>query len=121
MKDRGATGRSKPDPIGRTAGVHQYTEGALTKIANWSIEWMSRWFSLDSEVPELRPSDEIAGVTDIRDLCARAARVIDGLGADVLAIPEGPSRRAQMQIFVSEFLGERYRVVGRSGGGQQKL
>jgi endonuclease/exonuclease/phosphatase family metal-dependent hydrolase len=91
------------------------------KIANWNIEWMNRWFSPDTEQPVLRPSEEISGVTDIRDLAERVARVIDGLEADVLTIQEGPSRRAEMRLFVSEFLGDRYSIIGPSGKGQQKL
>ena len=91
------------------------------KIANWNIEWMNHWFSPDSEQPVLRPSDQVRGVTDIRDLCERVARVIDSLDADVLTVQEGPSRRAEMQLFVSEFLDDRYQVIGPSGKGQQKL
>lgn len=56
------------------------------KLANWNIEWMNDWFTADRRSPELRPSDQIDGVTDINDLCTRVARVIDDLAADVLTI-----------------------------------
>jgi len=91
------------------------------KIANWNIEWMNRWFSADRDDPELRPSHEISGVTDIKALCGRVARVIDDLEADVLTIQEGPSRLDEMELFVSQFLGNRYTVIGPAGKGQQKL
>jgi endonuclease/exonuclease/phosphatase family metal-dependent hydrolase len=91
------------------------------KIANWNIEWMNRWFSPDSETAALRPADQVRGVTDLEALCGRVARVIDALAADVLTIQEGPSRRAELQLFVDRFLDGRYDILGPSGSGQQKL
>lgn len=91
------------------------------KVANWNIEWMNHWFTADRQAPALRPSDQIDGVSDINDLCARVAHVIDDLGADVLTIQEGPSRLEEMELFVAQFLDNRYQVLGPAGKGQQKL
>ena len=91
------------------------------KIANWNIEWMNRWFLPDSEAPAWRSSEQIAGVTDIEALAGRVAGVIRGIGADVLTIQEGPSRKSELALFVDDYLDGAYDVIGPSGKGQQKL
>lgn len=91
------------------------------KIANWNVEWMNRWFLPDTEEPVWRASDQIPGVTDIDDLAGRVANVIRAVDADVLTIQEGPSRRAEMQLFVDDYLDGGYDLIGPSGKGQQRL
>lgn len=92
------------------------------KIANWNIEWMNRWFTGDNDgAPRWKPSAEIAGVSDIEALANRIGGVIEALGADIVTLQEGPSRRAEMALFVRDCLGDRYEIVGPAGQGQQKL
>ncbi|MEO1018579.1 MAG: endonuclease/exonuclease/phosphatase family protein, partial [Pseudomonadota bacterium] len=92
------------------------------KVANWNIEWMNRWFTGDDDgAPRFKAPSEIAGVTNIEDLALRVAQVILALDADVLTIQEGPSRRAEMALFVREFLNDRFEIFGPVGMGQQKL
>ena len=89
---------------------------AELKIANWNIEWMNRWFSPDTDGPaRLRGSEEISGVSDIGDLVDRVTQVITGLGADVITVQEGPSRRSEMDLFVRDHLNDAYEVRGPAG------
>lgn len=95
---------------------------AQMKIANWNIEWMNRWYTADNAgAPKLKPSEEISGVTHIDELATRVANVIKSLDADILTVQEGPSRREEMALFVRDFLGDAYDIVGPAGKGQQKL
>jgi len=95
---------------------------AQLKISNWNIEWMNRWFTGDNAgAPIFKPSDQIAGVTDIEALARRVAKVITAMDADILTVQEGPSRRSEMALFVSGFLSGAYEIVGPAGKGQQKL
>ena len=94
----------------------------LLKIANWNVEWMNRWFTADDAgAPRLRRSEEVAGVSDLQGLCTRVAAVIEAIDADLVALQEGPSRKSEMSLFVSQFLGDRYEIQGPAGRGQQKL
>ncbi len=92
------------------------------KIANWNIEWMNHWFTGDAEgPPRFRDADQIPGVTDIDGLARRVANVIRGLDADVVTVQEGPSRKSEMALFVTEYLGGDYDVLGPTGERQQRL
>jgi len=92
------------------------------KVATWNIEWMvglfgGRWKDWDGTIP-----DSFAGrrlgeirldpIEDVPGLCARVAGVIRRVGADVLAVQEGPPLPAQLQHFVARFLDDDYVVVG---------
>ncbi|WP_119167281.1 endonuclease/exonuclease/phosphatase family protein [Algihabitans albus] len=92
------------------------------KIANWNVEWMNRWFTADNAgAPQLRRSEEVGGVSDLPGLCIRVAAVIEAMNADIVALQEGPSRKSEMVLFITQFLGDRYAVEGPAGAGQQKL
>ncbi len=91
------------------------------RIGNWNIEWMNRWFTNDATVPRWKDSADIAGVTDIDDLAARVAGVIEAMAPDVLTLQEGPSRASELALFADGPLGGRYEVVGPAGAGSQKL
>ena len=91
------------------------------KIANWNIQWMNRWFTGDGNGPPAwKPSSDIAGVSDIGALTARVANVISTIDADILTVQEGPSRKTEMELFVSDRLNDAYEVIGPVGGGSQK-
>lgn len=92
------------------------------KIANWNIQWMNRWFTGDGNGPPAwKPSADIAGVSDIAALTTRVANVISTIDADILTVQEGPSRKTEMELFVSDRLNDAYEVIGPVGGGSQKL
>lgn len=91
------------------------------KIASWNIEWMNHWFTSDSGPAQWRSAAQIRGVSDIEHLAQRVAAVIQSMAADVLLIQEGPSRKAELALFVDDYLSGDYDIVGPSGSGQQKL
>ncbi len=93
------------------------------KIANWNIEWMNDWFlpGSDPNAPGWRQSNPDRGITDVGALATRVAAVIRTMDPDVLAVQEGPSAAAEMQLFVRDFLGDAYDVLGPAGRGAQKL
>jgi endonuclease/exonuclease/phosphatase family metal-dependent hydrolase len=84
---------------------------------------MNRWFSADSEEPALKSAADAAqvGISDLDALLGRVGQVITAVEADAVAVQEGPSRRAEMELFVQEGLGGGWEVYGPSGQGQQKL
>ncbi|MFP4271175.1 MAG: endonuclease/exonuclease/phosphatase family protein, partial [Alphaproteobacteria bacterium] len=82
---------------------------------------MNRWFVADRSAAAFKRSQDVSGVSDLRDLASRVGKVIDGLEADVLTVQEGPSRLDEMALFVDSVLGGRWEIVGPAGKGQQKL
>ncbi|MDQ3695531.1 MAG: endonuclease/exonuclease/phosphatase family protein [Chloroflexota bacterium] len=97
---------------------------ALT-VATFNIEWMNRWFTTDDDPVAFRTAFDDEGVSnDPRVTAGRAAAVIRAIDPDVLAIQEGPSRDAELRLFVEEFLSDagvpRYEWF-LGDGGQQKL
>jgi endonuclease/exonuclease/phosphatase family metal-dependent hydrolase len=92
------------------------------KLANWNIEWMNDWFTpISAGPPGWRTANEGRGVSDVAALAARVAGVIRALGADVVTIQEGPSRKGEMQLFVDDHLDGAWEVFGPSGRGTQRL
>ena len=81
---------------------------------------MNRWFAADSLGPARFKIDD-SGARVFGSLPDRVGRVSKKLKADVLTIQEGPSRREEMALFVSECLNDEYDILGPSGKGQQKL
>ena len=84
------------------------------KIANWNIEWMNRWFTSDRDGPPELKSMLEAGF-DVSELAERVARAIAAMNADIVTLQEGPSRRSEMAIFVTGFLGDDYSILGPAG------
>ncbi|MGF1552165.1 MAG: endonuclease/exonuclease/phosphatase family protein [Paracoccaceae bacterium] len=92
---------------------------ATLTIGNWNVEWMNRWFAPDRAAPVWKRAT--AGVTDLQGLAARVAGVIEGMGADIVTLQEGPSRFDEMALFVRDHLGDAWAIAGPAGKGQQKL
>lgn len=88
---------------------------------NWNIEWMNRWFESDGRTVAFKPSSEVGGVNNLQGLATRAATVIQSLTPDVLLLQEGPSQRAELRLFVDNFLDGDFEILGPAGKGQQKL
>jgi endonuclease/exonuclease/phosphatase family metal-dependent hydrolase len=92
------------------------------KIMNWNIEWMNDWFTPISAGPAAwRVENAAKGITDVRALAARVASVITAVAPDVLAVQEGPSRAAAMQLFVDDHLDGAFTVLGPTGTSAQRL
>lgn len=73
-----------------------------------------------------REDNRRRGITDVDDLCRRAASVVNAMDPDVLTLEEGPSDIREMQLFVDTYLldphgGARFDIFGGLDGGAQKL
>ena len=94
----------------------------MVKLLNWNIQWMNDWFIPISEGdPAWRAADPASTADGGPSAAARAARVIDALAPDAIAIQEGPSRDGEMRLFVDDLLTGAWEIIGPSGSGAQKL
>ena len=85
-------------------------------------EWMNDWFSSDAEPVALRPAFRRDGqVNDTARTAERLAAMLKAIDPQIIAIQEGPSREAELALFVREYLDDAYRVFLGDTGGQQKL
>jgi endonuclease/exonuclease/phosphatase family metal-dependent hydrolase len=89
------------------------------KIATFNVEWMvsvfgGQWKDWNGKIPASFPGQKgpirLAAIKDVPGLCQRIAGVITTIDPDVIGIEEGPPLLAQMQLFVKQFLGDRYHV-----------
>lgn len=100
------------------------------KIATFNIEWMisifgGEWTTWDGTIPDSFAgkrlgSIELEPIDDVPGLCKRIAAVIKEIDAKIIAVQEGPPRKDQMELFVKQFLGNRY-VVHTSNSRTQTL
>jgi hypothetical protein len=98
------------------------------RIANINGEWMNNWFTSDGMPAAFLPSFKLSGenVSNSTDKTAsRLAAEIKAIDADVLAIQEAPSRREELDLFVTQYLsgpaGPIYSSILGDSGGAQKL
>ena len=90
------------------------------KVANWNIEWMNHWFTKDEhEYPNFK--SQTNQISNVCSLASRVANVIKNIDADIWTIQEGPSRKSEMNLFVSEFLDCGYNIAGPAGKMQQRI
>ena len=89
------------------------------KVATFNVEWMvsifgGQWKHWNGKIPTSFPGQKgpirLAAIKDVPELCRRIAGLITTIDPDVIGIEEGPPLLAQMRLFVSRFLGDRYRV-----------
>jgi endonuclease/exonuclease/phosphatase family metal-dependent hydrolase len=84
---------------------------------------MNDWFTPDA-LPEVawRPQFTRDGqVNDTQQAAGRLAAMIRDIDPDVLALQEGPSRRAELELFVRDHLDDTYELFLGDTGAQQKL
>jgi len=98
----------------------------VIKIASWNAEWMNSWFTPDAEKAAFRSEFKQDGQTnDTRQTTGRAAGLIRALDPDILALQEAPSRREELELFISEYLSDNgspsYQYFLGDSGGAQKL
>ena len=75
---------------------------ARIKISTWNIKWMEKLFEKKTAAYS---SDDKTDQT-----LQRIANLIIDLDADIIGIQEGPRLKAQMKLFVSDYLGNDYKV-----------
>ena len=92
------------------------------RVLNWNVEWMNHWIGgNDAPVWGTRS----LGADDAREAAGRVARVVAALVPDVICLQEGPSARAEMDLFLGDVLtpatGSPWEVLIGRGGGAQKM
>lgn len=95
-------------------------------IASVNGEWMNNWFTAEAEDPAFRPTFTIDGETgDTDETAGRLGALIAALDADVVALMEAPSRKAELELFIARYLSDngdaRYKCLLGDTGGAQKL
>jgi endonuclease/exonuclease/phosphatase family metal-dependent hydrolase len=97
------------------------------RIANANIEWMNYWFTNDSDPVAWKTTFVQDGQTNNTAKTAkRAAAMIKAIDPDVLAIQEGPSREAELALFIQDHLADShgqplYKFFLSDSGGQQRV
>ena len=91
------------------------------RVVSANLEWMNRWFTPDPQPPTWRQPYQSEGEwLDPQEAAGRAARMLQAIDGDVIAIQEGPSRPAELQLFLEDHL-PGYQPFLSASGGQQKL
>jgi len=96
---------------------------ARLRICSVNGEWMNDWFTPDA-VPDVDWRAEFTRdgqVNDTQKTAGRLAAMIRAIDPDVLALEEGPSRPAELALFVKDHLGDDYEFFLGDTGAQQKL
>jgi len=92
------------------------------RICSVNVEWMNDWFTPDAEPAAFRPQFRRDGqLNDTAETAGRLAAMLRAIDAGIVAIQEGPSRAAELALFVDEYLDGAYEFFHGDSGGQQKL
>ena len=91
------------------------------KIASFNAEWMTNLF-VGNEAKIFPGESKKKGLggkpKDCPGVCKRIAGVIKDVDCHVVGIVEGPPRKAQMELFVKDYLGNRHKVFSAESGPQ---
>ena len=91
------------------------------KIANFNAEWMTKLFNgtkAEFFIGASTKGGPGAKPQDCQLVARRIASVIKGLRAHIIGIEEGPPRKTQMELFVNEYLENKYDVYSMEDGSQ---
>lgn len=96
------------------------------RVASCNLEWMNDWFTSDSDPPAFKPTFVRDGQTnETATTAARVAALIRAIDPEILAVQEAPSRPAEMDLFIRDYLSDagtpRYRFFLGDSGAAQKL
>ncbi len=91
------------------------------KIASFNAEWMTKLF-VDSKAEFYQGPSLKGGIgskpKDCQKVAAKIAGVIEKVNAHLIGIVEGPPRKKQMELFVKEYLNDKYHVFSMQDGSQ---
>src|SRR5512144_435414 len=97
------------------------------RIASANLEWMNFWFANDSGPAAWKPTFVQDGHTnDTAKTAQRAADMIRAIDPDVIGVQEGPSRPAEVALFIQTYLSDTagqplYEFFLSGSGGQQRV
>jgi endonuclease/exonuclease/phosphatase family metal-dependent hydrolase len=98
------------------------------RVASVNGEWMNSWFGPDAAAAAFVPKFKLPGGGDFNDTAKAAGKLaaaIKAIDPDILALEEAPSRKAELDLFITEFLSTngvpRYASILGDSGGAQKL
>ena len=96
------------------------------RVCSCNGEWMNDWFTPDATVATLKPTFVRDGhISNTTMTAGRLAAELRAIDADIVAVQEAPSRAAEMQLFIDQFLSDagvpRYQFFLGDSGGAQKL
>ncbi len=96
------------------------------RVASSNLEWMNDWFTSDGDPVAFKPTFTRDGqVNDTAATATRAAALIRAVDPDIVAIEEGPSRPAELDLFIHDYLSDggvpRYGFLLGDSGAAQKL
>jgi hypothetical protein len=82
------------------------------RVVQWNIEWMAYFFDEDTLVARFLSKNPKAEISDVDELCRSIAACVKQMDPDVMFVEEGPSTRAQMELFVAKYLDAAFTVLG---------
>lgn len=91
------------------------------KITSYNAEWMTKLFDGTKTKFYIGPSlkgGPGAKPKNCQAVAQKIANVIKGVDSHIVGILEGPPRKAQMQLFVKEYLDDEYQVCSMQNGSQ---
>eukprot|EP00019_Armaparvus_languidus_P010427 CAMPEP_0168581918 /NCGR_PEP_ID=MMETSP0420-20121227/1686_1 /TAXON_ID=498008 /ORGANISM="Pessonella sp." /LENGTH=536 /DNA_ID=CAMNT_0008616333 /DNA_START=498 /DNA_END=2108 /DNA_ORIENTATION=- len=93
-------------------------DSAAFRFVSWNIEWFDYFFKSDTEFHQ---SNASADIDDVAALCSNIAMAIRVLAPDVIAVLEGPSSAARMNLFQKTFLNDEFDVISNDESGDQLI
>src|SRR5262245_31531485 len=98
------------------------------RVASINGEWMNSWFTADGDPTAFLPKFKLPGESQFNSTsktAGRLAAVIRAIDPDILALQEAPSRKEELDLFISAHLagagGPLYGGILGDSGGAQKL
>jgi endonuclease/exonuclease/phosphatase family metal-dependent hydrolase len=98
------------------------------RVASINGEWMNSWFTADGTPAAFLPTFKLPGESQSNSTAkttARLAAVIRAINPDILGLQEAPSRKEELDLFITTHLtgssGPLYSAILGDSGGAQKL
>ena len=98
------------------------------RVASINGEWMNSWFTADGQPVAFVNTFKLPGESASNSsskTATKLAALITAINPDILAMQEAPSRKEELDLFVSQYLsdpsGPRYATILGDSGGAQKL
>jgi exonuclease III len=90
------------------------------KVTTFNAEWMCIFFAKKkAKILNTFRGGKVGvahhkQIKDVKSVCRRIGRMFHKINADIIAIPEGPQLKSQMELFVKEYMRDKYNVYTQS-------